>query len=67
LTGELKETIHSYKKKIAKMMDAKIVELDNVVVSIEHRVEVSAPVYINISGVVSTVVVFATLGFFMVM
>jgi hypothetical protein len=66
LTGELKETIHSYKKKIAKMMDAKILELDNVGVTIEHRVEVSVPVCISITGVVSTIVVFATIGFFMV-
>jgi hypothetical protein len=65
LTSELKDTIHSYKKKIAKMMDAKILELDHVVVTIEHRVEVPTPACISISGVVSTVAVFATLGFFM--
>ena len=67
LTGELKETIHSYKKKIAKMMDTKILELDNVVVTIEHRVEVPAPVCISITGVVSTIAVFATIGLFMFM
>ena len=41
LTLELKDTIHSYKKKMTKMMDAKIQELNEiqptVVVMVEHR------------------------------
>ena len=41
LTLELKETIHSYKKKMTKMLDAKIQELNEiqptVMVMVEHR------------------------------
>ena len=41
LTLELKDTIHSYKKKMTKMMDAKIQELNEiqptVMVMVEHR------------------------------
>jgi hypothetical protein len=65
LTGELKETIRTYKKKISKMMEAKIAELEGANATIHHIVEVPEPARIGVKHFVSPIIVFATICYYM--